>query len=149
VHKTDFHKIPVVVLVCAFILLVGCAPLRKASTINVEFQDSVQGLHKGDQVYLLGLVIGEAENPFALNNRAIVPVVLQDTHVFDQTSQVLFLLVPDQGRPGRQCLVAYLDQLPAEPGQPRFRGFTSRVKLNLQMGSESIGSWWKSLGNTQ
>ena len=146
-HKTDRHKVPVVVLIGAGLLLAGCASLRTPTTIEVEFQDSVQGLHKGDQVYLLGLPIGEAGNPFVVNNRAIVPVVLQDTRAFDQTSQVLFLLVPDEATPGRECLIAYVHQLPAEPGQPRFRGFTSRVKLNLQMGSESIGSWWKSLGN--
>jgi hypothetical protein len=103
-------------------------------------------LHKGDPVYLLGVRIGVAENPFIGNGRAIVPVVLQDMHVFDQTSQVLFLLAPDQARPGQQCLEAYVHQVPTEPGQPRFRGFTSKIKLDLQMRGENIESWWKNLG---
>jgi hypothetical protein len=119
-QKTDHLKVSVAVLIGAGLLLAGCASLRTASTIEVEFQDSVQGLHKGDPVYLLGVQIGVAENPFVGNGRAIVPVVLQDMHVFDQTSQVLFLLAPDQARLGQDCLVAYIHQVPAEPGQPRF-----------------------------
>jgi hypothetical protein len=43
--------------------------------MTVEFQDAVQGLHEGDQVYLLGLPIGTVGNPSVLGNRAIVPVV--------------------------------------------------------------------------
>ena len=147
-HKTDRYKVAVVVLAGAGLLLAGCASLKTASTIDVEFEDSVQGLHKGDQVYLLGLPVGETGTPFVVNNRAIVPVVLQDTRAFDQTSQVLFLLVPDEARLGRECLVAYVHQVPAQPGQPRFRGFTSKLKLNLQMGSEKIESWWKRLGDS-
>ena len=52
-------------LIAAGILLAACGPLNTTSTINVEFKDSVQGMRQGDQVYLLGVPIGEAGTPFA------------------------------------------------------------------------------------
>ncbi len=142
--KTN-QRLSAVVLACIAILLVGCASLRLTSTINVEFQESVQGLREGDRVYLLGLPIGEVDNTLVVNNHAVVPVVLQDTRTFDPNSQVLFLVAPDNTRPGHYCLVAFVHPLPAEAGQPRFRGFTSKVKLDLQMGRERIESWWRSI----
>jgi hypothetical protein len=135
--------------VTAVMALAACAPLREGATIDVEFQNSAQGLRKGDQVYLLGVPVGEAGTPYAVNNRAHVPVVLPDPRVFDQTSQVFFLLAPDEAKPGRQCLVAYVNDIPAGRGETRFRGFTSKVALNLEMGTRRAESWWRSFTNTR
>jgi hypothetical protein len=126
-----------------FLFLAGCAPLGRPSTINVEFQDGVPGLREGDQVYLFDVEIGEIGTPAVVNNRVIVPVFLRDAGVFDKTGQVFFLVAPDHAKPGRSCLVAHVHTVPAEPGQPRFRGFTSNLKLKVQMESDRVRAWWK------
>jgi hypothetical protein len=133
------------VLIAASALLAACGPLKKRATIDVEFTDSVKGLHQGDSVYLLGVPVGETGSPFAANNRAIVPVVLFDAGVFGERSQVLFLLSPDQTKRDRQCLIAYVAQGFPASGQTRFRGFVSRLALSIELESKSVESWWKGL----
>ena len=127
-------------------LMAGCGPAAFGPRLQVEFEGSVRGLQKGDQVYLLGVPVGEISEPFILNGRVIVPVSLQDSKVFGQNSQVLFYIAPDETKPGRQCLVATIHSLPAEAGKPRFRGFASKAKAIVQMSAEKAESWWKSLG---
>jgi hypothetical protein len=127
--------------------LCGCAAVGSAQNANIEFEDSVEGLQKGDQVYLLGLPIGEIGQPFILRNRAMVPLSLRDADVFGQSSQVFFYIAPDQSKPGRHCLNTIIHSLPANAGKPRFRGFESKTRLDLQLRVEVMQSWWKSLGS--
>ena len=144
--RKHFQLLFAVISFCGSVLLMdGCGSLRYASSINVDFEDNVNGLQKGDQVYMLGLLIGETGKPIITDSHAIIPVMLRDKDVFDQDSQVLFLMIPDQSRPGRQCLVAQVHRVPPETGKPKFRGFTSTIKLNLEMQAEKIQSWWKHL----
>jgi hypothetical protein len=137
----------VVVLLGAAAATTGCSSLKDESYINVEFEESIQGLQRGDLVFLLGLPVGEVKTPYVLSGKVIVPVSLRDATVFGPSSKVYFYLAPDDGKLGRQSLNAVIHPLPAEPGKPRFRGFTSKLKLNIQIGSERVGSWWKNLGN--
>lgn len=127
---------------------VGCSLVPSTQRINVEFEESMQGIQRGDQVYLFGLPVGEVGTPFIFHGRAIVPVSLGNSSVFAQNSQVLFFIAPDQTKPGRQCLVAIVYSVPVEAGQPRFRGFASKTKVVLQMGTEKAESWWKKLGSS-
>ena len=115
-----------------------------APRVNVEFEGGVQGLQRGDQVYMFGVSIGETGDPFVAGNRAIVPVVLKSGSTFDQNAQVLFFIAADQARPTHQCLIARIHSVPAEAGRPRFRGFASELNLNVQMGAEQLEWWWKS-----
>jgi hypothetical protein len=127
-------------------VLVGCGTIgadSAASRINVEFEDSVQSLQRGDQVYMLGLPVGEVGKPFLRNNRATVPVSLADSRVFGEHDQVFFFIAPDQAKPGHHCLNAVIHPVTAEAGKPRFRGFASKMGLDLQMGTDRVKSWWK------
>ncbi len=137
----------VVVILGAAAATTGCSSLKDESHINVEYEESIQGLQRGDLVFLLGLPVGEVKKPFVSNGKVIVPVSLRDATVFGANSKVYFFLAPDDGKPGHQSLNAIIHPLPAGPGKPRFRGFTSRLKLNIQMASERVDSWWRNLGN--
>jgi len=112
-------------IIMASILMMGCGPIRSASTVNVQFDDSVQGLQRGDNVYLFGVPVGVIEAPTIVNGRPNVPLVLRDINVFGQDGQVLFYIDSDATRPGRQALVAVIHSMPAAPDRPRFRGFSS------------------------
>ncbi len=133
-------------LVAIIILMTGCGPVRSSAHIDVEFDDSVQGLKKGDQVYLLGVAVGQIDDPSIVNGRPIVPVSLREDGVFGQDSQVLFYIAADAARPGQQSLVGIIHSLPLQQGKPRFRGFSSKSKVMLQIGAEKAQSWWNSLG---
>ena len=127
-------------------ILMGCGTVRSPPHIAVEFEDSVQGLQNGDQVYVLGLPVGEVGKPFIQSGRAIVPVSLREGSAFEKNNRVSFFIAPDQMRIGRQCLVGTIDILPVEVGKPKYRGFSSKTKLTLQMGAEKAQSWWNGLG---
>jgi hypothetical protein len=55
-------------------------------------------------------------------------------------------MAPDPVVSSRQSLVAVIHSLTVEKDKPRFRGFSSKTKLMLQMGAEKAESWWNSLG---
>lgn len=123
----------------------GCDSIRSSPSMNVEFEDSILGLQKGDQVYLLGVPVAEVGPASIVNGKAFVPVSLRDDAIFRPDQQVLFYVASDQQKPGRRCLVAVIHSLPAAAGKPRFRGFGSKTAMMLRMSAEKAESWWKEL----
>ncbi len=139
-------KSALVVMLWGIVSLAGCSPLKDDSLINVQFDESVQGLQRGDQVYFLGVPIGEVKAPFVLNGRVVVPVSLRDRTVFGSNTRVYFFVAPESKQPGRQSLIAVINPLTTVSGRPRFRGFASRMSLDIEMGVERAEAWWKNLG---
>lgn len=131
-----------------FCLLVsaGCDSITSGPNANIEFEDSILGIQKGDQVYLLGAPVAEVGRASIVNGKAFVSVSLRDDNIFRPDQQVLFYIASDQQKPGRRCLVAVIHSLPAAAGKPRFRGFGSKTEMMLRMTAEKAESWWKGLG---
>ena len=137
----------VVVSTCIIVALasmLGCDGIG-GRTITVEFRNA-ERVRGGEAVYLAGVKVGRvSDEPYSINGRARVPVLIGRKNKNGVPAGTVFLLKADPSEPQKQCLIAYSlgsGSPPPDSSKDLYFGVSNRAELLLMLGSEKASKIW-------